>query len=393
MGANQSNEYTTLATSVSDFELGWHCYKEQDTDAAIKYFEAAAQKGNKLAQWHMHYVNYDRAIYSTGHIELITEEVKELLSHYNDLPEDIVIQTMIGRVYHYVLKQNKEAFIWWSKAEGYAPAQNALGKLYYRGQEVALNYEIAHNYFELATQQGYGPAQVNLGFMYEEGQYVKQDYVMAYKCYLPAAQKSHRVAQYKLAGLYRGGKEIKYDRQTVLKYYELSANNGYKPAQQYLVMLYERTNPKESFRWLTLLAEGGDEEYQYDLGCIYNNEKGDRYDAEAAVKWWTLAAKGEYLPAQVELGKYYDKCKNYKEAWNWYLLAAQQGNAWNQYIIGCRYRSGLGIKHNKQEAIRWLTLSANQNSGPAQNELALMYESGNGVKRNCQTASASTSIL
>jgi hypothetical protein len=85
---------------------------------------------------------------------------------------------------------------------------------------------------------------------------------------------------------------------------------------------------------------------------------------------------------QVELGHSYYKKQSYKEAFDWFYNAAQQGNATGQSWTGYLYDKGLGVAEDKKEAAAWYIKAAEQGNALAQNNLGVLYESGSGVEQN-----------
>lgn len=85
---------------------------------------------------------------------------------------------------------------------------------------------------------------------------------------------------------------------------------------------------------------------------------------------------------QVELGHSYYKKQSYKEAFDWFYNAAQQGNATGQSWTGYLYDKGLGVAEDKKEAAVWYLKAAEQGNALAQNNLGVLYESGSGVEQN-----------
>ena len=58
--------------------------------------------------------------------------------------------------------------------QGLADAQNALGGMYERGQEVPQDHAEAAKWYQRAAEQGLADAQNHLGYMYQRGQGVPQ---------------------------------------------------------------------------------------------------------------------------------------------------------------------------------------------------------------------------
>ena len=79
------------------------------------------------------------------------------------------------------------------------------------------------------------------------------------------------------------------------------------------------------------LAEEGNAPAQYNLGVMYEHEKGVTQDYEEAVSWYRKAAEQGLASAQHNLGVMYDAglgvSQDYAEAVNWFRKAAEQGHA------------------------------------------------------------------
>lgn len=93
-------------------------------------------------------------------------------------------------------------------------------------------------------------------------------------------------------------------------------------------------------------------------------------------------AKNGNKEAQYEIGKYYHKKQSYQEAYQWYLLAAEQGEVRAQNNLGVLFDDGDFVLQNKQEAVKWYKLAADQGYATAQNNLGVMYAIGEGVEQD-----------
>jgi TPR repeat protein len=67
-------------------------------------------------------------------------------------------------------------------------------------------------------------------------------------------------------------------------------------------------------------------------------------------------------------------------------LAAKQGNAVAQYLLGEMYDTGHGAPQNDKTAVKWYKLAAEQGDADAQSNLGLMYRKGQGVPQDYKTA-------
>ena len=102
---------------------------------------------------------------------------------------------------------------------------------------------------------------------------------------------------------------------------------------------------REAVRWFRLAAEQGDAEGQTYLGLMY------------ADGWGVVAY------AQGELGRMYftgeGVIEDRREAVRWFRLAAEQGDAWAQTVLGRMYTLGQeGVPQDYIQAHKWLNLAA-----------------------------------
>ena len=110
--------------------------------------------------------------------------------------QDVVTAFQTGERYK-EQKNYSEAAKWYRKAaeQGYAPAQNELGDLYYDGQGVDKSYAEAVKCFRLAANQGHAGGQSNLGRMYYNGEGVAKSDAEAVKWIRKAAEQGYAPAQ------------------------------------------------------------------------------------------------------------------------------------------------------------------------------------------------------
>lgn len=97
---------------------------------------------------------------------------------------------------------------------------------------------------------------------------------------------------------------------------------------------------------------------------IYKNEDGIPQDYNEAIKWWKLAAKQGHANAQAILGDLYGNGdgipQNYAEAEKWHRLASQNGVPASQHNMGFMYETGNGVSQNYTQAWKWYHLAALQ---------------------------------
>lgn len=75
--------------------------------------------------------------------------------------------------------------------------------------------------------------------------------------------------------------------------------------------------------------------------------------------------------------------QNHAEATRWFLKAAEEyGDINAMYVLGLKYRDGIGIPKDADEGLKWLSSSSEMGNIRATIELANMYRRGIGVERN-----------
>lgn len=73
---------------------------------------------------------------------------------------------------------------------------------------------------------------------------------------------------------------------------------------------------------------------------------------------------------------------DYANAAEYFLKAAQQGDAEAQFSLANMFVEGQGIPRDEQQAVSWFRKAAEQGFVPAQVNLGVMYTQGEGVERN-----------
>jgi TPR repeat protein len=172
---------------------------------------------------------------------------------------------------------------------------------------------------------------------------------------------------------------------------------------------------KNYFEVLCWLAENGDAEAQFNLGCAYAT--GDVFlaapkDYVSALHWFRNAAEQLHLAANLELGDIYQRGEvvpaDHAESAHYYYRAADiavacgpeewdpdlvisaiqqgadRGHACAQSLLGAMYAVG-AISETPQdyvEAVRWYRKAAEQGNAEAQFSLARAYFNGQGVPQD-----------
>lgn len=368
-------------------------------------------------------------------------------------------------------------------SKGDANAQFWLGQYYFQGKFVVKSNIKAVEYFLMATKQVHQGAIFYLGVCRLYGYGIERDYSQAFNCFLKAAQTGNPRAQYMAGKCYEYGLGITHDDAQAFSWYLKAAKNGIAVAQNKVGICYANgkgtlKNSLNAEKWLKeasstmnpcfqvnlatvnfmerniissdLLKEAAAKGHpiaQYLLCCMFHDKKLVdnvlqkklyKHCANAGladVQYWQFqkfepsnltllkdSASHGYVPAQLELGKYYYyKQNNKQESFKWIQKAADAGDIdaiymlacyyWKgegvekdlpkayqlflkiaakckeaEYMIGlCRF-NGWGISIDKKEAIKYYRSAGNQNYGEAQNALGYCYYKGFGVEKNIESA-------
>ena len=129
-------------------------------------------------------------------------------------------------------------------------------------------------------------------------------------------------------------------------------------------------------------AANGDVASQVALAKQYSL----RGDYAQAVTWYRKAAEQGNAFAQFILGTEYDigqgVPQDYAKAVTWYRKAAEQGNAFAQFNLGFMYDNGLGVPQDYSEAVSWYRKAAEQGNAGAEFNLGISYYNGEGVPQD-----------
>ena len=287
--------------------------------------------------------------------------------------------------------------------QGYAEAQEYLGRMYYRGTGVNTDYTEAARWYRLAAEQGRAEPQWWLGYMYDNGIGVPQDLEAAVQWYRMAAQHGDTEAQY---SLWFTSEDLEEKR----RWLRLAGLQGHVRAQWMLGFHYQgHKDYTEAARWYRMAAEQGDRASQYALGDTYHHGRGVTQDYPEAARWYRLAADQGDSFAQSALGEMYYRGEgvpqDYSEAAKWLRSASAvehdyrnarnfgRPNPYAQRFLGILYYLGKGVPQDYTEAAKWFRLVAEVPSplkevldteviSSSQRFLGIMYQDGKGVPQN-----------
>lgn len=171
------------------------------------------------------------------------------------------------------------------------------------------------------------------------------------------------------------------DHFSDLKFWLLSQKKQYTPEEiKQMGQTYIQHPFTEQKGWKMLLqsAQKGDAQAQWKLGNRYAQEP--RYQ-KYGTNWLLKSARQGFVKAMADLGVMYFQQQNFTQAYHWFKMAANQGNAYAQNGLGMLYLH-IDRYKNKRKAFKWFKASAEQGNASGLNNLGHMYLRGIGVKKN-----------
>ncbi|KAF9094387.1 hypothetical protein BGX23_002179 [Mortierella sp. AD031] len=134
-------------------------------------------------------------------------------------------------------------------------------------------------------------------------------------------------------------------------------------------------------------AKQGDIAAQVKLGDAFETGNGGLpQDYQSAMDWFLQAANRGDATAQLRVGLLYDfghgVDKDYTKAMEWYRKAADQGLARAQNAIGAMYRDAEGVPQDYSEAMDWFRKAANQGYADASIGIGSLHRKAQGVPQS-----------
>lgn len=270
-----------------------------------------------------------------------------------------------------------------------------LGMSYYREK----NYEIAVEYFEHAVNLNNSNALKLLAWCYYSGLGVDVSMHQAYDLYMRISNDDNGYAYFMLGEICCSNIEGNIDYNEAVYWYKKSAELGYRPAYYQLGDCYKyglgvKADSEKSQEYYIEAFLAGDEDAieAIDSDLIY--KKGysiyrQKKYAES-LRYLKIAAELGNVEANYLLGCFYDFGYgvkiNYEKAYDYYLFAAENGHVHAQYDLGFAFRYARGVERNLEKAIYWFKKSATLECNAGQYELANCYWHGVGVEEDRRLA-------
>ncbi|MGG9999890.1 tetratricopeptide repeat protein [Pseudovibrio ascidiaceicola] len=261
--------------------------------------------------------------------------------------------------------------------QGDADAQYQLGRAFWAGEGVALNYEKAFYWLTKANEQEHVDARVPLATMYERGYHVFADYKRAAELYFEASQQGDDWALAQLATMYISGEGVKKDVNYGLKLLHQLAD-----LEHYAALVYLGDYAEEGLEGIAPDYEQAAEYFERarDAGSniaasrladmIYAGRLGD-VDMERVFALLEEDLSYHSLNAAISLAEIYldgtEVPKDVAKALEYFELAAEWGSSYALVEIGEIYEDGaLGpVDYEKAEEYYQIARKRSNGNGSA----------------------------
>ncbi|KTC65410.1 enhanced entry protein EnhC (plasmid) [Legionella adelaidensis] len=419
---------------------------KKNTDAAKRYYTAAAKNGNSIAQYTLadDFLNSKHAqnkklgllwlnkaigqgnlaaqvklaeIYATGNaVPKDLNKAKELL----DVPlaqGSVLAQIKMGEIAE-AEKNLPLAKTWYLKAaeKDYIPAQIALSNLYYQTNSPVFDPREGYLWLLKAAQQGSTDAQLALANMYKEGRFVAKNEELVQEWQEEAKESTKENSQqaqknaaewltngkektlaksgYKLEGIFSDWrnpdalKENIYNQPPQMQ--EVSREELYQPQ---FTMISPNEIPINEY-YNALSASLGEIKNSYAYPSYPINLNYTSFTSEEGLSPYIAKENAEFsfsfdtpFDALTLLTpqRHVKKARNTTAIKQLYDLAIL-GDPGAQFTMGQRYQGGVGVNKDIEKAIQFYQLAAAQKDTRSMYALGMLYLEGKEVPRNYEAA-------
>lgn len=207
-------------------------------------------------------------------------------------------------------------------------------------------------YLKKEASLGNADAQYRLGMMYANGKGVAESTVEAFQLYQKSAQQGNPFAQFQLGVLYDLGKGTVHAHEEAEKLY------------------------KQAYPGLRKAADEGSAEAKICLGTMYLNGFGVEKSHEQALDLFLSSGEMKDPCVLRNIGHIYSKdgeLKSETKSFEYYLIAAKQGDLLGQIYVSGMYEEGRGVPKSNRKAVSWLEKAAKQGDSEALYRLGCFY--------------------
>jgi TPR repeat protein len=217
--------------------------------------------------------------------------------------------------------------------------------------------------------------------------YKEKDYERSVSCFIQAAGLGSITAMSNLGIIYRQENTGIQDLEKAFEWTRKAAEQGDVDAQFACGKMYNKGEGTEADKaralyWYEKAAEQGEAFAQYDCGKMYLEGKGTKKDRTRALYWYEKAAEQGHGRSARDIALYFCNAASDNEK-EWFLKAAEAGDAYSQVYVGEAYdRGGRGFPQDQEESFRWMLKAAEQGVAEAQYNCGIDYMRGEGTNKD-----------
>jgi len=324
----------------------------RDFDGGLNMYRIAADKGHMEAQYELGEIYFNASSALADKIFGKQEKKDDQNSNNNQEKEKPVDPSAYD-----IWRQQRlydQAFEWFEKAA----AQGHAGAMYMMGVYYAVsknNPAMAFKQFEKAAQKGHPAAQCELGTCYATGRGVRKNLASA-------AEWFQQAADYELTDL----SDNQYDRKKIM----ITAAQFNLGVCYYLGDKNLEANQSMAADYFAKAAKGGLPFAQFNLGVCYLTGNGIDKNQKTAVSIFNRCKAGSrpVIKRFLSVPEWFIGSDRYGAAYNldpnifkWYVHTAKanESDYIAEYNLGWCYFRGIGITKNEREAFKWFLRAAN----------------------------------
>ena len=240
------------------------------------------------------------------------------------------------------------------------------------------------------AEAGDAEAQCELGWRLATGEGAERDLEAAVTLFRKAAEAGSASARRNLGVCLLRGEGLERNPEAAVAELSKAADLGDWRSAMMLHLLHEGQSggpldPVKAEKWRLRARELLEETVAKD-----DDDEAVAMFGKIGVALLRAAAERGEAEAQSGLGECHRLGRGVPQsdvqAFNWHFMAANQGDAFSQYMVACFFFHGDGIGRDEAQAFAWALKAAEQGDETAQYNVGRCYLDGTGVAENRETA-------
>ena len=148
-----------------------------------------------------------------------------------------------------------------------------------------------------------------------------------------------------------------------------------------------KDNPDRRVEYLSKSVELGDPHGMSGLAKYYLERYYHKKDYMRKAEQLLLTAIDKGILIEYEdLAQVYMHLDEKEKEFEYHKKAAEQGNSWGIYCVGCCYDKGRGTEADPKKAAEWYKKAMELGVDAAYNNMGILYKAGRGVEKDREAA-------